>query len=140
MKESFVIAEVSREDLEILGFDASKVSDETMERLATKLGDSYCENFFYTSLKNIAKDLKIPKKPKAKPSKENSNKKVFKSLKECKFQIGDKIRPINDKDNRIETIYAFDYFSQCYVLEDWTKVELPRLLTVKSENLWEKVG
>ena len=62
MKESFVITEVSREDLEEIGFDASKVSDETMERLARKLGDDYCEQLFWTSLEVMAEYLEIPKR------------------------------------------------------------------------------
>ena len=62
MKESFVITEVSREDLEEIGFDTSKVSDEAMERLARKLGDDYCEQLFWTSLEIIAEYLEIPKR------------------------------------------------------------------------------
>jgi len=62
MKKSFVITEVSREDLEELGFDTSEVSDETMERLASKLADDYCEQLFWTSLDIIAEYMKIPKK------------------------------------------------------------------------------
>ena len=62
MKESFVISEVSREDLEEIGFDTSEVSDETMEYLARKLGDDYCEQLFWTSLKIGAEYLEIPKK------------------------------------------------------------------------------
>lgn len=62
MKDSFVISKVSREDLEALGFDTSEVSDDTMERLANKLGDDYCEQLFWTSLDIIAEYLEIPKK------------------------------------------------------------------------------
>ena len=62
MKESFVITEVSREDLKELGYDVSEVSDETMEYLAKKLGDDYCEQLFWTSLDITAKYLEIPKK------------------------------------------------------------------------------
>ena len=62
MKESFVISEVSREDLEEIGFDTSEVSDETMEYLARKLGDDYCEQLFWSSLEIIAEYLEIPKK------------------------------------------------------------------------------
>ena len=62
MKESFVISEVSREDLEEIGFDTSEVPDETMEHLAKKLGDDYCEQLFWSSLKIIAEYLEIPKK------------------------------------------------------------------------------
>lgn len=64
MKDSFVISEVSREDLEELGFDISEVSDTTMEYLAKKLGDDYCEQLFWTSLKIIAEYMGIPKKDK----------------------------------------------------------------------------
>ena len=64
MKDSFVISEVSREDLEEVGFDTSEVSDTTMEYLAKKLGDDYCEQLFWTSLKIIAEYMGIPKKDK----------------------------------------------------------------------------
>ena len=64
MKESFIITEVSREDLETLGFDTSKVSDEIMERLASKLGDDYCEQLFWTSLDILAECMDIPKRKK----------------------------------------------------------------------------
>ena len=64
MKDSFVISEVSREDLEEVGFDTSEVSDETMKKLAGKLGDDYCEQLFWTSLKIIAEYMGIPKKDK----------------------------------------------------------------------------
>ena len=62
MKESFVISELSREDLEEVGFDASNISDETMEKLANKLGDDYCEYLFWTSLKINAEGLGLPKR------------------------------------------------------------------------------
>jgi hypothetical protein len=62
MKESFPISYVSREDLEAKGFDTSEVSDETMEYLAKKLGDDYCEQLFWISLEIMAEHLEIPKK------------------------------------------------------------------------------
>ena len=62
MKESFVISEISRKDLSDLGFDTSEVSDETMERLASKLGNDYCEQLFWTSLDIFAEDMGIPRK------------------------------------------------------------------------------
>ena len=64
MKDSFVISEVSREDLEEVGFDTSEVSDTTMEYLAMRLGNDYCEQLFWTSLKIIAEYMGIPKKDK----------------------------------------------------------------------------
>ena len=62
MKESFIITQVSREDLETIGYDTSEVSDDTMERLASKLGDDYCEQLFWTSLDIMAEDMGIPKR------------------------------------------------------------------------------
>ena len=62
MKEEFVISVLSRADLEALGFDVSSVDDDTMQRLADKLGDDYCEQLFWTSLDITAKYLEIPKK------------------------------------------------------------------------------
>jgi hypothetical protein len=56
----FRVTSVHRDDLDYLGFDTSKVSDETMDRLSEKLEDDYCEQLFWTSLKIIAQELKIP--------------------------------------------------------------------------------
>lgn len=61
-KTFFEITSVHRDDLERLGYDTSKVSDQTMEKLATKMSDDYLEQLFWTSLDIIAEDLGIPKK------------------------------------------------------------------------------
>lgn len=61
MKEEFVISVLSRADLEALGFDVSNVDDDTMQRLADKLGDDYCEQLFWSSLKILAEYFEIPK-------------------------------------------------------------------------------
>ena len=61
MKEEFVISILSRADLEALGFDVSNVDDDTMQRLADKLGDDYCEQLFWSSLKILAEYFEIPK-------------------------------------------------------------------------------
>ena len=61
MKKSFIISEVSREDLEEIGYDTSEVSDETMKYLAKKLASDYCEQLFWTSLDIIAECMEIPK-------------------------------------------------------------------------------
>ena len=62
MKDSFVISRVSREDLEAIGFDTSNVSDSTMERLASRLGDDYCNQLFWISLDIMAEYFEIPRK------------------------------------------------------------------------------
>ena len=61
MKEEFVISVLSRADLEALGFDVSSVDDDIMQRLADKLGDDYCEQLFWSSLKILAEYFEIPK-------------------------------------------------------------------------------
>lgn len=66
MKDSFEITSVSRADLEELGYNTSKVSDKTMEYLAKKLADDYCEQLFWTSLDIIADYMDIPKRRKKK--------------------------------------------------------------------------
>lgn len=61
MKDEFIISVLSRADLEALGFDVSSVDDGTMQRLADKLGDDYCEQLFWSSLKILAEYFEIPK-------------------------------------------------------------------------------
>lgn len=61
-KDSFSITSVSREDLDAAGFDTSNVDDDTMERLADKMGDAYVSNGFWIDLPIIAEYLEIPKK------------------------------------------------------------------------------
>ena len=58
----FHISSLSREDLEQKGFDTSDVDDKTMEKLASKLGDDYCEQLFWISLEIIAESMGIPRR------------------------------------------------------------------------------
>ena len=62
--KGFQITSVAREDLESRGFDTSKVEDGTMERLASKMADAYCEQSFWIDLDIIAEHLEIPKHKK----------------------------------------------------------------------------
>lgn len=66
MKEFFKITSVSRDDLEVLGYNASRVSDKKMEHLAKRLADDYLEQLFWTSLDIMAEFLEIPKRRKKK--------------------------------------------------------------------------
>jgi len=60
----FAITSVSRADLENIGFDASKVDDATMARLAGKMADDYCDQLFLSSLKTLAGEyFEIPRRP-----------------------------------------------------------------------------
>lgn len=60
-KEYFNITSVARADLEGIGYDTSKVDDATMERLASKMADAYCDNGFWIDLPILADYLEIPK-------------------------------------------------------------------------------
>lgn len=73
MFEEFPISSVARVDLEGIGYDVSDVSDSTMERLARKLGDDYCDQLFWTSLDIIADSLGIPKTTVKKNEYESTN-------------------------------------------------------------------
>lgn len=58
---SFPITSVTREDLNAKGFDTREVSDETMERLASKMADDYIDQLFWISLDILAEDAGIPR-------------------------------------------------------------------------------
>lgn len=60
--ESFEITSVSRADLEEKGYDTSAITDEQMEKLASKMAEDYCEQLFWTSMDIIAENLGFPKK------------------------------------------------------------------------------
>jgi hypothetical protein len=56
----FKITSVAREDLEGIGYDTSAVDDATMEHLASKMADAYCDNGFWIDLPILADHLGIP--------------------------------------------------------------------------------
>lgn len=58
----FPITSVSREDLNDAGFESDNVDDATMMRLASKMGDDYCEQLYWNSLDIIARFIGIPTK------------------------------------------------------------------------------
>lgn len=57
MNKGFNITSVSRQDLEMRGFDTTNITDAQMERLAQKMCDDYLEQMFWTSLDIIAEDI-----------------------------------------------------------------------------------
>lgn len=57
MNKGFNITSVSRQDLEMRGFDTTNITDEQMERLAEKMCDDYLEQMFWISLDIIAEDI-----------------------------------------------------------------------------------
>jgi len=58
---SYNVTSVSRVDLEGIGYDVSNIDEGTMERLASKMADAYCDNGFWIDLPIIADFLEIPK-------------------------------------------------------------------------------
>ena len=60
-ESDFQISSVHRDDLEHIGYNTKQVDDVTMQTLASKLGDDYCEQLFWSSLPIIADGLGIPK-------------------------------------------------------------------------------
>jgi hypothetical protein len=58
----FEISLLHRDDLEHIGYDTSRTDDSVMKKLASKLGDDYCEQLFWNSLPIIADALGIPQK------------------------------------------------------------------------------
>ncbi len=56
----FVVTHVHRDDLEGAGFDVSDVDDDTMQEVACRLSEAYCDNGFWIDLPIIAEYLGIP--------------------------------------------------------------------------------
>ena len=57
MNKEFKITSVTREDLEMRGFDTTNITDAQMERLAQKMCDDYLEQMFWISLDIIAEGI-----------------------------------------------------------------------------------
>ena len=57
MNKGYNITSVSRQDLEMRGFDTTNITDAQMERLAQKMCDDYLEQMFWISLDIIAEDI-----------------------------------------------------------------------------------
>ena len=60
--ERYPISCLSREDLEQIGYQTDNLSAENMLHLASKLGDDYVEQMFWTSLETMAEIHHIPAK------------------------------------------------------------------------------
>ena len=57
----FDITSLSREDIYGRGYDASKISDDQMERLADRMADCYCDNSFWIDLVILLDEMNVPK-------------------------------------------------------------------------------
>lgn len=50
-KEEFNCVTLSRADFEDLGYDTSNISDEQMERIASRIGDTLVENLYWECIR-----------------------------------------------------------------------------------------
>lgn len=57
----FIITRMHRADFEGMGYDASKLTDADMERIAEKMGESYVENQFWIDLEFWAEEYGLDK-------------------------------------------------------------------------------
>lgn len=60
-KEFFTVSSVSREDLISQGWDAENLDDSTMQNLADKMGESWCDNGYWETLDIMAEHYEIKK-------------------------------------------------------------------------------
>jgi hypothetical protein len=63
-KGFFRITAVHRDDLEAIGFEAGKVTDEQMQQLADKMANAYLDSSFWIDLEETAEYLGFPKAEK----------------------------------------------------------------------------
>lgn len=57
----YLVLELGRADLIREGYDVSKVNDDTMKEIATRMGDGMTDPAFWISLRTVADEMKIPK-------------------------------------------------------------------------------
>lgn len=56
-KEEFKCVTLSRADFECLGYDTSNISDEQMERIASRIGDTLVENLYWECIREWGNDM-----------------------------------------------------------------------------------
>lgn len=56
-KEEFKCVTLSRADFEDLGYDTSNISDEQMERIASRIGDTLVENLYWECIREWGNDM-----------------------------------------------------------------------------------
>ena len=62
-KEFFEVCSVSKEDIEEQGFDASKLTNEDMERIASKMNDLICEGCdYWNAVDGACEYWEVPRK------------------------------------------------------------------------------
>lgn len=60
-KETFNCVTLSRADFEDRGFDTSNISDERMEHIASRIGDTLVENLYWECIDVWGESEKMPK-------------------------------------------------------------------------------
>lgn len=56
-KETFNCVTLSRADFEDMGYDTSNISDEKMERIASRIGDTLVENLYWECIREWGRDM-----------------------------------------------------------------------------------
>lgn len=56
-KETFNCVTLSRTDFEDMGYDTSNISDEKMERIASRIGDTLVENLYWECIREWGRDM-----------------------------------------------------------------------------------
>jgi hypothetical protein len=56
-KEEFNCVTLSRTDFECLGYDTSNISDEQMERIASKIGDTIIDNLYWECIRELGYNM-----------------------------------------------------------------------------------
>lgn len=61
LHDRFAVAYVCRADLQHKGYDVSHVTDDDMERIASKIGDFFLDESFWSILVDVVDEMEIPK-------------------------------------------------------------------------------
>ena len=56
-KETFNCVTLSRADFEDMGYDTSNISDEKMECIASRIGDTLVENLYWECIREWGRDM-----------------------------------------------------------------------------------
>lgn len=55
------ITSLSAPDLEEMGFDTSKITQDELEDLATRMSDVYVEHYYWDALSDLAAIMELPR-------------------------------------------------------------------------------
>lgn len=114
-KDYFPVSMISRADLQWKGFDTSNVTDEMMERIASRMDNIFLDGDYWLALVAAAEYLEIPKIPTDK----NGN----------PIEVGTKVRWYDPDESardlkRIYTIYEEPTEDMVKIADDFSEAEV----------------